>query len=176
LHRPKPKVLRGDEFGLLLVGRALGDESDSIRIQFLVMNEVAADIGDERVAMHVFGKSVAAIDGDAGRRSKITGSAPPAFDWTGDLTAHAPLGADHTPRLFGADSINFRRWTIGRNVDEWRRHYIIWVPRSVALFIHRKPDVRAIMANEFSAGVVEAQAMLSAPNFSPKIRQVARIK
>src|SRR3954468_19399077 len=44
------------------------------------------------------------------------------------------------------------------------------------LLVHRHSDVRAVMADEFSSRIVEAQTMLSTAGFRAKIRRVPWIK
>src|SRR5258707_1065075 len=65
LHRTKPVVRAGQELDFLFVHRALRSHRDTIRANFFSVNEVAAAVGDESIAHHVFGERVAAIDRDA---------------------------------------------------------------------------------------------------------------
>src|SRR4051794_5656518 len=44
------------------------------------------------------------------------------------------------------------------------------------LLVHRHANVRAVMADEFSSRIVEAQTMLSTAGFGAKIRRVPRIE
>ena len=89
LDRAKPKIGGGQELHLLLVGRTFRDQLDAAPADFFPVNQIAPDIGDERVAEIFRRPRVAAINGDARRRGEIAGRAPAAFDGAGDQAALA---------------------------------------------------------------------------------------
>src|SRR5712672_1476301 len=79
LDRPKPKVLRRDELNFLFAGRTFRDQRDTIWIKPFSMNQIAADIRDEGVALIFRREGVSAIDRNAGGGSEVAGGSATAF-------------------------------------------------------------------------------------------------
>ena len=74
LRRAEPGVGRRDELPPL-VG-ALRDEADAVGLEHLAVDDVAADVADERLAAVFGGERVAAVDRDAGRAGEVAGGLP----------------------------------------------------------------------------------------------------
>src|SRR5262245_41617363 len=88
--RSKPIIARGEKFRLLFVRRAFGLKCDAIGSKFLSVDQVASNIGNERISDKIVTQSGASINGDAGRARKITRGTSAAFDGAGDQTSHTP--------------------------------------------------------------------------------------
>src|SRR5206468_2089233 len=99
------------------------------------VDEVPARVADESVADKVFAVGVAAVDGEAGRSREITAGAPAAFHGAGHKAGHAPLGAEHAPRLVEADAEDFSRRAVGGDAHARAGHGVIGIPRGVAILI-----------------------------------------
>src|SRR5262245_26342438 len=111
LDGTEPDVAGGDEFGFFV--DAAADEADAVGFETLAVDQVAADIADDRYALPLAGPGVAAIDSRARSAGEIAGSAAAAFDGTGDHAGDAEPRADDAPRLDGAGAKDVGLRTVG---------------------------------------------------------------
>src|SRR5690606_10694920 len=84
LHGPEPDVGRPNELRIRI--GAIGHQLDTVRRQRLAVNQVAAHIGDEGVAVVFGGPGITAVDGDAGGAGEVAGGRAAAFHRTGHDT------------------------------------------------------------------------------------------
>src|SRR4030095_1196024 len=78
-HRSEPIVRAGNEFAFLLACRAFS-HPEQIAAQFLVMNEIAAAVVDECIAIELRGPGIAPIDSHAAGAREVSARTPAAFD------------------------------------------------------------------------------------------------
>src|SRR5437588_401884 len=124
-------------------------------MKFFAMHPVASAIANERISLRVRRKSVAPINGRAGRPGEITGRATAPFHRAGDLSRHPPASANHTPWLVRADAIDLRRRAIRRDAGPCGRHRIKRIPDAIALLKKVKPEVIAILASEAASLIIK---------------------
>src|SRR6185436_1191120 len=127
-------------------------------MELLAMNKVAAHVRNECVATAISGERVSAVDGYTRCGSEVAGRAPTTLYGSRHFSGNAPCRPQHAPRLLGTDTINFRRGTVCRNVDDRRRHGVERIARGVAVLIHHQLDVRAVVANKLLAVIAERHA------------------
>src|SRR4051812_46262144 len=172
LHRAKPQVPGSDELKFLFIGRAFGHQRQSVGIKFFAMDQVASHVGDKRIPEKLSRKSITAINRNARRRCEIARRATAAFNETWNLTTNTPGCAKDSPWLFGTNSKHFGGRSVRRNIEKGRRHHVERIAPGVALFVHGESDMRAVIADKFSSGIIEGEAVLAATCFGPQFREL----
>ena len=71
LHRAKPVVSRGEELGVLFIGRTLAGEGDTLGFKHFAMHQVVDRLADEGVAVISCAEEFIAIDAKPARGGDV---------------------------------------------------------------------------------------------------------
>src|SRR5688572_28224762 len=145
--RAEPQVARGKELRSLFVRSALSSECDTVRTKFFAMDQVAADIGDERIALEILPQRRSAVDRDPTGAGKISGRSPATLDWTGNQTRNPPFRSQNTPGFVGANAKDRSVRAINGNIQCRRGQGILHFGKDVIVCIHDLPDMSTVAAN-----------------------------
>jgi hypothetical protein len=159
----------------LLVRGAFGFEWEAVRTKFFAVDQIAANIGNERITDEIWAERGAAINSDSCGAREITGGAAAPFNRSGDNSGDPPFCAKDAPGLFGADAVYRCIRAVHWNVESGRRKRILHVRPHRTVVVHDLSNVGAVAANEFSASAVEGQSVLSAAIFAPNFKR-ARVE
>ena len=149
----------------------MSDKRHSARLEDLAMDNVAADIADERIAAKLFGPGVAAVNRHASRAGKVTRGASAAFDWTGHRALHAQARPQLAPWFDRTDAENFRLRAIGGDAFSACGDVARRVSGQVSIINENELNVIAIGANEFPSPFVERHPVLTAAGFGTQLER-----
>src|SRR5262245_46941715 len=113
-----------------------------------MMDQVEGAFPNERVALKLLWKCVAAIDRNTGSSSKIAGGAATAFDRPRYHSGDTPSRANYPPRFFLTDAIDFRRAAVHCDTGQRGRHVIKGIPGRIPLVVHEQADVITVIAGK----------------------------
>ncbi len=172
VHRPEPVVARGQEFDTRIGPGRLEDRA--VLGERLAVDQVAADVADEGVAVVLRRVGGAPVDRDArGRREEAGRDQLRRRQSLHHVRVGRSLaGPDDSPGLGRADPEDRPRAAFDRDVGQHGPRRVERVPVHGLGGKHDLPDVVAVIADEPVAPVVEAMAELAAARDRLEVRPV----
>src|SRR5262245_10618165 len=122
-----------------------------------MMDQIEGAFPNERVALKLLWKCIAAIDRNTGSASKIAGGAATAFDRPGQHSRDTPPRANYPPRFLLTDAIDFGGGAIHGDTGQRWRHVIKRIPRRIPLVVHEQADVITVIARKAAPVIIEAE-------------------
>src|SRR5260370_42236454 len=100
------------------------------------MDQVAAAVRYEGVALELLWVNVAPINRRACRAGEIAGSPASAFDWTWHKAGDAPARPDDPPWFFRANAVYLGSGPVHSDTGQRRGHGIERVSHRVGIIVH----------------------------------------